>query len=187
MDKLFSVLPIAFAAAIVLVSIVIILRMMVRMWRSRTEEEGPRAPTPEEVEALAFSMMQEEEARIPRCPCGGIATHAAPRLVRSRTGWLRAFFGVAPLYRRVVPKFSEGGELTFCETHAHVADSMMDRFIYERVRAVLAEANERISIEAASFETENLLSQIKTTLEPVAPKKKEISPSQPPVRLLTGT
>ena len=192
MDKLLVVLPYAFAVAAVVTGVIVLIRVVILRWRGRVSKDtdtpdASRAPTQEEVEALALNMVQEAEAQIPKCPCGNRATHASPRLVRSRTGWLRSYFGIAPLYRRVVPKFSEGGELVFCETHAHVADSMMDRFIYDRVRAVLAEANERISVEAAAFETENLLDQIKTSIEPTPKKKNEQVQSQPPVRLLTGT
>ena len=185
MEKLFAVLPYALATAAVITGLVVLTSMLIKKFWKKGKADGSRTPTQEEMEALAFSMVQEEEAKVPKCPCGAVATHASPQLVRSRTGMMRNYFGIAPLYRRVVPKLSEGGSLTFCQAHAHVADSMMDRFIFDRVRAVLAEANEKISVEAAAFETENLLEQIKLSVEP-AKKKNELLQSQPPVRLLAG-
>jgi hypothetical protein len=122
----------------------------------------------------------------PRCPCGVPATHPAPKLVRRRTGWLRSMFATAPAYKRVVPRGPYSLEqLVFCETHAHVADSMMDRFVFERIRGVQSEANERIAIEAAAFEGEKLTEQIRSI---TAKKYESIAPPAPPLRLLqTGT
>lgn len=178
MDKLLTVLPYALACAAVVTGIAVLINFVIKNVLRR----GENGPSKEEIEEAAISLVREAEAATPKCPCGAVATHSPPRLVRSRTGWLRAFFGGSPLYRRRVVVTDIP---VFCESHAHVADSMMDRFIYERIRAIQAETNERICVEAAAFETENLLDKIRDSIE--APKKKnEAIHSQPPVRLLAG-
>jgi hypothetical protein len=121
--------------------------------------------------------------------------------VRKRTGWLRALFAGAPRYRRFIPKTVAWFGLSqpyipieafiFCEIHAHVADSMMDRFIFERVRAVQAEANERVAVEAAAFEQKTLIDQIKFSYSDQQAERKKMagnleSVRTPPVRLLAG-
>ena len=188
LERVVSMLPYALVLGVVATSLVVLANTLYqRLWTGRkTKIEENRPATQEEIEALAYSMAQEMEAKVPKCPCGNVATHPSPQLVRSRDGWLRAFFGVAPLYRRRVPKLTDYTERVFCETHAHVADSMMDRFIYERVRAVLAEANEKISIEAAAFESENLISQIKDVITSPKKKKNEGESIRPPIQLLAG-
>lgn len=159
LDTIWSVLPYALIASAVLVGVLLTVGAFLKK-RSPKEEEAPVSVARE---------VESKEPVHPKCVCGALATHPSPKLVRSRTGWLRSFFGISPLYRRVVPSTDSVQDLVFCETHAHVADSMMDRFIYEEVRAVLAEANEAISVKAAAFEREKLIAQIEAT---VAPKKK---------------
>jgi hypothetical protein len=68
---------------------------------------------------------------------------------------------------------------------------MMDRFIFERVRAVQAEANERVAVEAAAFEQKTLIDQIKFSYSDQQAERKKMagnleSVRTPPVRLLAG-
>jgi hypothetical protein len=117
--------------------------------------------------------MEQERVQIeeqePRCPCGALATHPLPKLVRQRESWLQKFYAMAPQYRRVVPlgyvlipifEKEIQPKLEVCETHAHVADSMMDNFIYQDIRAEQAKINEAVAIKSAAFEQEALLKKI---------------------------
>jgi hypothetical protein len=64
---------------------------------------------------------------------------------------------------------------------------MLDRFIYERIRAVQAEANEKIAVEAAAFEGEMLLACVRESIES-RQRKIEALKAEPHIRLLaTGT
>lgn len=175
-EKIPSVLPYAFAAMVVLISFVLSIKLLIKRFRKGESND----------EQLEEKPVERHEASWPKCVCGANASHAAPRLVRSRTGWGRGQYAEAPTYKRSVNKRPEHmDDFVFCETHAHVADSMMDRFIYERIRAVQAEANEKISIEASAFERELLIGKIKATLDD---RKKRLSEApKGTLQLLTGT
>lgn len=94
-----------------------------------------------------------EEA--PRCVCGRQATTRGPKIERGRGAydWLRELFALPPRYKRVVPIT---GPLTVCDSHAHVADSLVEEFIHVRVRGMLTKAYREIATEAAAFEQEML-------------------------------
>lgn len=125
---------------------------------------GVVRPTEDQLEALDFSRQQETINDWPRCVCGDIATHSVPKLVRSRTGWLRSFFAAPPSYKRKVMKATERDECHVCETHAHVADAMTDKFIYHEIRDQYAQTNEKIAVRAAAFEKEGLIDAIRESL-----------------------
>jgi hypothetical protein len=107
----------------------------------------------------------EEQERIafeaaPKCVCGEVATHPTPRLQRSRGSWIRKFFAAPPSYRREVDPMARPA---LCEPHAHVADSLMDRFIFG-VRQEHATLNAKIAQDAAGFEQEALLNMLRESL-----------------------
>lgn len=167
------------------ICLVALLVMAVKIYK-RNKGKHP-APTEEDFAALEYSEQQEMLDKWPKCPCGDLATHTAPQLVRSRTGFLQAFFAMPPRYRRVVKKVKVRDDCVFCETHAHVADAMMDRFIYNDVRNTQAETNKNISILASTFEKEGLVEQIRDTL---TEKQKRATRRPPPLIVLpkpTGT
>ena len=157
--------------------------------------------TEADLKALEFSRQQDLEEELPHCVCGEYATHLAPKLVRKRTDWLRIFFATAPRYKRVVPPMDyvfgmfqavhQIEEFVFCETHAHVADAMMDKFIYQDIRAMQADTNEKIAVSAAGFEQEGLLEKIRASLTDTQKKAARRGQSQGQVRLIqsqrTGT
>lgn len=180
-----DVLPYAFAATAVLLGVVLALRWVIGSFSTtklesqqaaqqneRLLEMGHRPPTQEEVEALKY-INQQESGNL--CPCGEPATHPAPKLIRKRTSWLQKYFAMAPAYKRVIPRpkivTDWSPELMFCETHAHVADSMMDQFIYQDIRASQSKLNEQVAIRAASFEKEGLMQKIKDSLTEEQKKK----------------
>lgn len=133
-----------------------------------------REPTEEDIHALLYSHQQEMEDRLPRCPCGDVATHAAPRLVRERSDGRQEVYASAPRYRRVVPKEAylfglieaDTSEIKpeLCEAHAHMADSEMDQFIFTDIRAKQARLNQEIASRASEFETEKLMQRIRDNL-----------------------
>jgi hypothetical protein len=174
---------------VLVVSFCIVVSKLIAGRRRRVE------PTEEQIEALDFIERQEREDTFPRCVCGEIATHTAPNLVRSRTGFLRSFFAMPPSYKRKVkdadswlgPDITKD-DLKFCETHAHVADAMLDRFIYHEVRDIQAETNEKIAVRAAAFEQEGLVEAIRESL--TDKQKRSVRKGGAPVRVLprpTGT
>lgn len=112
------------------------------------------------------------DVEVERCVCGEIATEPAPYIEREReddsaaANYLmrhhdRNVYAAPPRLRRTVDKNKPPA---FCRVHAHVADAKIDEFLYVRVRAVLAEANSRIAVEAASFEKEALVEAVKNSL-----------------------
>lgn len=109
----------------------------------------------------------EEEAReafdaAPKCVCGELAKLPAPILERNRGGWswLRNYFAAPPSYRRRVDDMQTP---VFCAAHAHVADALMDQFIF-RVRSEYSTLNTKIAADAAGFEQEALLRAVSDSL-----------------------
>jgi hypothetical protein len=51
----------------------------------------------------------------------------------------------------------------FCEAHAHVADAMMDKFIFQ-VRSRFSNLNAEIASDAAGFEQETLIRAVADSL-----------------------
>lgn len=64
---------------------------------------------------------------------------------------------------------------------------MMDKFIYQDIRAMQADTNEKIAIKAAGFEQEALLEQIRASLTDTQKKAARRGQSNAQVRLLTKT
>jgi hypothetical protein len=112
-------------------------------------------------------MRAEEEAReayeaAPKCVCGDLARHPAPVLERTRGAWswLRNVFAFPPSYRRTVDLQHPP---VFCTVHAHVADSLMDQFIF-KIRAEYSNLNAKLAADAAGFEQESLLRAVSESL-----------------------
>jgi hypothetical protein len=108
-------------------------------------------------------LQEVDDPKIPRCICGCPATHPMPRLERNRGSWdwLRSYFAMPPRYRRVIDTM---GAYVLCKAHAHVADSMMDKFIFTDIRAHYASSNAELAIKAAMFEQEMLVEDLKECL-----------------------
>lgn len=107
-----------------------------------------------------------------RCVCGEPATEPMPYIEREREDDTAASVFFMRHHDRNVyaapPRLRRTVDLTkppaLCRVHAHVADAKIDEFLYVRVRGLLAEANAKIAIEAASFEKEVLLEALKSSL-----------------------
>ena len=117
---------------------------------------------------LGQMAVTEEASRLlleaqPKCICGELATEPAPVLLRSRGtfDWFRSIFAAPPRYKRVV---NEQHVPVFCKAHVHVADAMLDQFIFNRIRGSYADLNAKVAAEAAGFEQEALLRQISDSL-----------------------
>jgi hypothetical protein len=97
-----------------------------------------------------------------RCVCGEIATDPAPVLKRGRGAWdwLRNLYGAPPRYTREVDHMRRP---TFCRAHVHVADAMLDQFVFG-IRARYSELNADIAAKAAGFEQEHLQRQVADSL-----------------------
>lgn len=104
--------------------------------------------------------------------CGDKATEGMPYISREReeenkvtTLWMRHndrnVYAAPPQYHRVVDPVK-----CLCRVHAHVADAKVDNFLYGRIRAVLAGANEQIALEAATFEKQDMLKSLEESLTP---------------------
>lgn len=137
----------------------------IRSFLRKEKAAAASAPSPEF--APVVSDVESE-----RCVCGEIATEPAPYIEREReddsaaSNYLmrhhdRNVYAAPPRLRRTVDKAKPPA---FCRVHAHVADAKIDEFLYVKVRAVLAEANSRIAVEAASFEKEALIEAVKNSL-----------------------
>jgi hypothetical protein len=136
-------------------------------------------------------MRAEEEAReayeaAPKCVCGDIARHPAPVLERTRGAWswLRNIFAFPPSYRRTVDLQHPP---VFCTAHAHVADAMMDQFIF-KIRSEYSNLNAKLAADAAGFEQEALLRAVSESLTDTQKRTTRKSPAL--VRVLpvrTGT
>lgn len=102
-------------------------------------------------------------ARVPdvqRCICGEAATDPGPVLKRSRGDVLRSYFGAPPRYKRAIDLMAPP---KYCRSHAHLADVLMDRHIYD-LRAEQAATNASIAGKAANYEQEGLDRQIAESL-----------------------
>jgi hypothetical protein len=126
----------------------------------------------------------EEEAReafdaSPKCVCGELAKHPAPILERTRGGWnwLRNYFAAPPSYRRRVDVLQVP---VFCPAHVHVADAMMDQFIF-RIRSEYSALNAKIAADAAGFEQEALMRAVAESLTETQKRSTRKSPSLPRV------
>jgi hypothetical protein len=168
-------------------------------------ELGRRPPTLEEFEALQAVNRDEEEASVRRCPCGELATHPVPKLVRERNDGKQAIYAAPPRYRRAVPhgstilntllyfltlgniRIREEPLSDVCEAHAHVADADMDNFIYNEIRAEQARTNIAIAQKAAAFETENMLKRISDSLtEEQKRKVRQLSAKRNDIRAVSN-
>ena len=128
----------------------------------------------------SFELAQQEQARnAPRCVCGEVATHPAPILKRSRGDILRSYFGAPPRYKRAV---DEGGEPAYCHSHAHLADVLLDQFVYT-IRSEQASTNAAIAAKAANYEQEGLPKAIADSLTEEQKRAKRSNVT----RLNTGT
>lgn len=155
-----------------------------------------QGPTEEDFQALAYSYHQDREEAVQRCPCGDVATHAAPRLVRERIDGRQQMYASAPRYRRVVPRDSylwgiieldivDKPEL--CEAHAHMADSEMDHFIFTEIRAEQSKLNQKIATRASEFETEKLMQRIRDNLTEEQKKKvRQLQQQKKQLRAVNG-
>lgn len=115
-------------------------------------------PNPQDVieaERAAFEAL-------PKCVCGELARFPAPILQRDRGAWdwLRNYFAAPPRYKRVVDMQAAP---VFCAAHAHVADAMLDQFVF-RIRGELSSLNAKIAADSAGFEQEALLKQVADSL-----------------------
>jgi len=133
----------------------------------------------------------EEAARaeydsMPKCVCGELARFPAPVLQRDRGAWdwLRNYFAAPPRYKRVVDMMMPP---VFCAAHAHVADAMMDQFIF-RIRGEFSNMNAKVASDSAGFEQEALLKQVADSL--TENQKRAVRKTPSPIRVLpmkTGT
>jgi hypothetical protein len=130
-------------------------------------------------------MQAEERARAdydaaPKCVCGEVARFPAPVLKRDRGGWnwLRNYFAAPPSYRREVDMMQPA---VFCQAHAHVADAVMDQFIF-RVRSEYSALNAKIASDAAGFEQEALLRMVGESLTEL--QKRATRKVAAPIRVL---
>lgn len=103
---------------------------------------------------------QEPGNSAPRCVCGEQATHPAPVLKRSRGDILRSYFGAPPRYKRAV---DEDAQAAYCHSHAHLADVLLDQFVYT-IRSEQASTNAAIAAKAANYEQEGLARAIAESL-----------------------
>ena len=130
--------------------------------------------------ALSEPARAEQDRGVPRCVCGEVATDPGPGLARSRSDILRSYFGAPPRYKRSVDLMQVP---TYCRSHAHLADVLLDRFIYD-LRAEQAATNASIAAKAANYEQEGLAKQIADSLTDDQ-KKASRRPSN--VTRITGT
>jgi len=115
----------------------------------------------------------------PRCVCGDLATDPGPSLRRTRGDWLRSIFAAPPRYRRTVEALSEP---VYCRSHAHLADVLLDQFIYD-LRAKQAAQNAAIASSAANFEQEGLR---KLIVDSLTDDQKRAARKAAPVRLVAN-
>jgi len=194
--QLVHALPYTFGGVLVLLLLVGLVTRVLKHF-SPANIEVRVSPTEADYNALELQRQNEVEDNVQRCVCGELATNPSPQLIRQRTSILQTFFAMAPKYRREVPRTSwffglapielPREQYVYCLTHAHVADAMLDKFIYHDIRAMQAKNNEDIAIRAAGFEQEALVEQIKNSLTDT--QKKAQRRGQTQVRLLqkTGT
>jgi hypothetical protein len=141
-----------------------------------------RLRKPIKIEVMeAEERLRAEHDAAPKCVCGELARFPAPVLQRDRGGWnwLRNFFAAPPSYRRVVDMMQPS---VFCQAHAHVADAVMDQFIF-RVRSDYSALNARIAADAAGFEQESLLRLVGESL--TENQKRATRRTTAPIRVLS--
>jgi hypothetical protein len=135
--------------------------------------------------------MDAERERIaieaaPKCCCGEVATDPAPVLNRGRGAWdwLRNLYGAPPRYTR---KVDHDRPPVLCSAHAHVADAMLDAFIFG-IRNEYSALNATIAARAAGFEQEHLLRQITESLTDKQKRSQRVPMGATPLRSVrTGT
>ena len=127
----------------------IVIMLIAKVWRERTKK-----PTKQEV-VIAEEVARAEYDSLPKCVCGELAKYPAPILKRDRGAWdwLRTHFAAPPRYKRVTDLMQPP---VLCSSHAHVADALMDQFIF-RIRSGYSEMNAKVAAEAAGFEQEALI------------------------------
>lgn len=115
-----------------------------------------------EAVALEEEIARAEYESMPKCVCGEIARYPAPVLKRDRGAWdwLRSYFAAPPRYKREVDLMLTP---VFCAAHVHVADALMDQFIF-RIRGEYSTLNAKIAADAAGFEQEALLKCVAESL-----------------------
>lgn len=130
-------------------------------------------------------VISEEVARaeydaLPKCVCGDLAKYPAPVLRRDRGAWdwLRSHFAAAPRYKRAVDLMRQP---VFCEPHAHLADALLDQFIFG-IRKAYSELNAKVAAEAAGFESESLTRLVAENL--TEQQKRYARKTTAPLRLL---
>ena len=158
----------------------IVIVFIVNLWRGRAKK-----PTKVEV-SLAEEMARAVYDSLPKCVCGEIARHPAPVLKRDRGAWdwLRTHFAAPPRYKRATDAMQPP---VLCASHAHVADALMDEFIF-RIRSEYSGLNARVAAQAAGFEQEALLKCVGDSLTEL--QKRATRRSTATIRVLpmkTGT
>ena len=135
--------------------------------------------------AKAQLIISEEVARaeydaLPKCVCGDLAKYPAPVLRRDRGAWdwLRSHFAAAPRYKRAVDLMRQP---VFCESHAHLADALLDQFIFS-IRKAYSELNAKVAADAAGFESEALTRLVAENL--TEQQKRYARKTAAPLRLL---
>ena len=110
----------------------------------------------------AEDMVRAINDTAPRCICGDVAMYPPPVLRRSRGALdlLRSVYGAPPRYKREVDMMRPP---IYCSSHVHVADAMMDAFIFG-IRSDYSQLNARIATQAAGFEQEALRKQLAESL-----------------------
>ena len=135
---------------------------------------------------VAEEVARTEYDSLPKCICGEVAKYPAPVLERNRGAWdwLRSYFAAPPRYKRSVNLMLPP---VFCSAHVHVADALMDQFIF-RVRSEYSNLNAKIAGDAAGFEQEALLKCVGDSLTEIQRRATRRSPAT--IRVLpmkTGT
>lgn len=159
---------------------ILIVMTIIRVWRDRTKKQTKlEVTTAEDAARAAYDAL-------PKCVCGELATSPAPVLKRTRGAWdwLRTHFAAPPRYSRVTDLMRPA---VFCASHAHVADALLDQFIF-RIRSGYSELNARVAAEAAAYEQEALLRSVNESLTELQKRATRKAPAT--IRVLpmkTGT
>ena len=128
----------------------------------------------------SLELAQQEQARnAPRCVCGEVATEPGPLFARSRSDILRSYFGAPPRYKRRVDPV---GTPLYCPSHAHLADVLVDQFVYT-IRSEQSQNNAAIAAKVANYEQEGLSRAIADSLTEEQKRAKRSNVT----RLNTGT
>ncbi len=154
---------------LVLLSLFFVLRAILRRRAIRATGSSETAPAVRVPDVL-------------RCVCGEPATDPPPILKRSRGDVLRSYFGAPPRYKRSLDPMAMP---KYCRSHAHLADVLLDRHIYQ-LRSEQAETNASIATKAANYEQEGLERQIVESLTDDQRKSARIRPSNGPRLVQNG-